>query len=253
MQRGYPDPDADACWSLWGSLAQDNSRLSLPHSVFDDIVEEDEEVVSLDQMDFSPLFRQPSVPIGAQSLQDPETAGTHDPSMGNMTTHDPVCLLELKPAPEPEMQFVPPSPSDLVEQQPAERNDEADESFDEMLSDRGRYVNHKNGVSHGRSSRVLTKRQEERLVALVQQHGKKWAMFAKMIPGTNRKQLRDRYLNYLSGVVRFDPFTPEEDATILRVVRTMGRKFTHLSTLLPGRTPGSIKNRYYSQLLPLSH
>eukprot|EP00826_Nyctotherus_ovalis_P036587 TRINITY_DN325_c0_g1_i12.p3 TRINITY_DN325_c0_g1~~TRINITY_DN325_c0_g1_i12.p3 ORF type:complete len:161 (+),score=67.98 TRINITY_DN325_c0_g1_i12:309-791(+) len=66
--------------------------------------------------------------------------------------------------------------------------------------------------------------------------------------GRNRKQVRERYINFLKKDRVVTEFTPEEDALIIQYVQSKGRKWSLLSEILVGRPPIMIKNRYYAKL-----
>ena len=102
-----------------------------------------------------------------------------------------------------------------------------------------------------RHSRVLTQAQEDDLKELFKKYGNDWAQIAKEMHGVTRKQIRDRYVNYLKDDITFQPYTQAEDDLIMKLVKKMGTKFSFIASLLPGRTSGSIKNRYHSKLKKL--
>jgi hypothetical protein len=62
------------------------------------------------------------------------------------------------------------------------------------------------------------------------------------------KQCRERWYNHLSPDVRKDPWTDEEDKVIIEAHNKFGSKWTAISSLLKGRTPNAIKNRWNSTL-----
>jgi len=93
--------------------------------------------------------------------------------------------------------------------------------------------------------------EDEKLKKLVKIHGEgSWSLIAKEMPGLNRKQIRDRYVNYLKKTRSDTAFTAEEDTTILRLVREKGKYWSYIAEELVGRTPIMVKNRFYSSLLP---
>ena len=95
----------------------------------------------------------------------------------------------------------------------------------------------------------FTQAEDELLKVLAHQYGEgNWAEIAKQLPGVNRKQVRDRYVNYLKGYRCTLEFTKKEDATIIKFVHKHGKKWCTLSELMKGRTPIMLKNRYYSNL-----
>ncbi len=97
--------------------------------------------------------------------------------------------------------------------------------------------------------RQFTPEDDQQLINLVKTYGEaKWAIIARLMPGRNRKQLRDHYVNLLKRQSCTREFTPTEDSLILQLIKTEGRSWNKISTRLPGRSPAAIKNRYYSRL-----
>lgn len=98
-------------------------------------------------------------------------------------------------------------------------------------------------------NRKFTKEEDEHLRELVKLYGEgHWIKVAEKMPGRNRKQVRERYVNFVKKERSFAEFTTEEDSLILDFVQTKGRRWILISNLLPGRTPIMIKNRYYAKL-----
>jgi hypothetical protein len=94
--------------------------------------------------------------------------------------------------------------------------------------------------------------EDEMLKKLVKAHGEGyWSLIAKKMPGLNRKQIRDRYVNYLKKTRLDTAFTAEEDTTILRLVKEKGKCWSSIAEELVGRTPIMVKNHFYSSLLPI--
>ena len=99
----------------------------------------------------------------------------------------------------------------------------------------------------------FTKEEDEKLRQSVAIYGRNWALIANLLPGKNRKQVRERYENFLKKRISRSPFTPEEDALILQLIERMGRKFYAIAEQMEGRTAIMIKNRYYNKLKTVKH
>lgn len=91
--------------------------------------------------------------------------------------------------------------------------------------------------------------ENELLADLVKKYGdKNWSKIAEFMPGRNRKQLRDHYINFIKSKPVLKDFTEEEDAKILGMVAKYGHKWQKIADNLPGRSPLMIKNRYNMKL-----
>jgi hypothetical protein len=96
----------------------------------------------------------------------------------------------------------------------------------------------------------FTAEEDGRLKKLVEMFGESsWSKIAKEMSGLNRKQIRDRYVNYLKKERTIKEFTAEEDQIILRLVRERGRFWSKIAEELVGRTPIMVKNRFYASLI----
>lgn len=75
-----------------------------------------------------------------------------------------------------------------------------------------------------------------------------YKQLAKYFPQRTSKQIRERYLNNLDSSINKAAFSPEEDDAVLEFYRSNGPKWRRLSTLLSGRTPSALKNRFNTKI-----
>jgi hypothetical protein len=94
-----------------------------------------------------------------------------------------------------------------------------------------------------------TAQEDEILTAAVRHLGtRKWTNVARFVPTRTSKQCRERWFHRLSPEIRHDSFEPWEDEVILARQREYGNRWSLIATKLPGRSPCSVKNRWYSGL-----
>jgi hypothetical protein len=103
--------------------------------------------------------------------------------------------------------------------------------------------------SDGINRRTWLQAEDDLLMKAVGQIGsKKWADVAKLVPYRTSKQCRERWCNTLAPNVKHEPFEPWEDAIIVQKQRELGNRWSAITRELPGRSPNSVKNRWYSSL-----
>lgn len=96
---------------------------------------------------------------------------------------------------------------------------------------------------------LFTPEEDEQLIKLVHQYGEgNWSLIASKMIGRNRKQVRERYTNYLSRPRTIKEFTNSEDSYILNYIQSKGKKWKDLERHMKGRSRIDIKNRYYGNL-----
>lgn len=109
---------------------------------------------------------------------------------------------------------------------------------------RARYKRIRPGIVKG----PWTLEEDEKIIDLVSQMGKNWALISKLMPTRNGKQIRDRFLNYLDPNINKIKFTDDEDKQILDLYIKHGSRWSVIAKHFKGRTGDMIKNRFYSCL-----
>lgn len=94
-----------------------------------------------------------------------------------------------------------------------------------------------------------SQQEDELLKAAVSQLGtKKWCDIARFVPTRTAKQCRERWFNRLDPELKHGPFEQWEDKIIIDKQKEIGNRWSVIAQLLPGRSCGQIKNRWYSSL-----
>lgn len=101
----------------------------------------------------------------------------------------------------------------------------------------------------GGSRGSWTAEEDNQLKNAISQLGtKKWHEIAKFVPTRTSKQCRERWLNCLDPNIKKGGFAPWEDNIIIEKQKEIGNHWSKIAKFLPGRSSGSIKNRWYSGL-----
>ena len=160
------------------------------------------------------------------------------PSHGHTTDLLPLCYGDQH---ETEMEPAVVNPEENI---PSESIDESSQSVSEVQMEEDQHTKKKVG-----RKRKFTPEEDEQLINLVKVHGEaKWSRIAELMPGRNRKQLRDHYINFLKSKMSEKEFSPAEDAKLVQLLEVQGRSWNRIAQQLPGRSPISIKNRFYTKL-----
>lgn len=94
-----------------------------------------------------------------------------------------------------------------------------------------------------------TQQEDEMLKSAIAHLGaKKWQDICKFVPTRTSKQCRERWFNCLDPNIKHGAFEPWEDQIIIEKQKELGNHWSAIARCLPGRSPGSVKNRWYSGL-----
>lgn len=74
----------------------------------------------------------------------------------------------------------------------------------------------------------------------------KWSTVASRIPGRSAKQCRERWCYNLDPSICKGPWTGAEDEILISSHATLGNRWAHIASKLPGRTENSVKSRFKS-------
>ncbi|KAK3278237.1 hypothetical protein CYMTET_13811 [Cymbomonas tetramitiformis] len=94
-------------------------------------------------------------------------------------------------------------------------------------------------------SRSWTAEEDELVKSLVRRHGvRKWALVASFLPMKTQKQVYARWRDYLHPGLVSKPWTQEEEDLLHHLHLKTGNQWALLATMLPGRSPNTIKNHF---------
>ena len=99
------------------------------------------------------------------------------------------------------------------------------------------------GKPHPKSK--FTPEEDLKLKRIIFQFGDSdWNLISRLMNNRNQRQCRERWQKYLSPFVRFDPWTPEEDKLLNKLVNDFGQKWVKISQFFKNRTDINVKNRW---------
>jgi hypothetical protein len=79
-----------------------------------------------------------------------------------------------------------------------------------------------------------------------------WKVIASKMPKMNHrtaKSCQERYVNYLSPSIDNKAWTIEDNNLLLELIEKHGEKWFLISKIMIGKSPTSIKNRWYKNLI----
>ena len=72
----------------------------------------------------------------------------------------------------------------------------------------------------------------------------KWTKIAKLLPGRNPKQCRERYIGQLDPSLNHNEWSFDEDNQLITLHKTFGNCWSKISNFMKGRSPNAAKNRF---------
>lgn len=98
----------------------------------------------------------------------------------------------------------------------------------------------------GKIHRYKFSEQEDlNLQSLVDRFGtKNWGLISQMMNGRTPRQCRDRWNHYLAPTTNStNEWSDDEDRIIINELKKVGKQWTFIASLLPGRTSIAVRNR----------
>jgi hypothetical protein len=95
-----------------------------------------------------------------------------------------------------------------------------------------------------REKKAFSPAEDQALTILVQTLGENnWHQIAEELPGRSARQCRERWCLYLSPEVSARPWSPDEDAMLIRLYALAGPKWTVIAKQFQARSGNNVKNR----------
>jgi hypothetical protein len=94
------------------------------------------------------------------------------------------------------------------------------------------------------SKKRFSKLEDQHIIQLVNQIGRKWKIIESFIEGRKANQIRERYLNYLDNDLKSLPWNREEDNLLLTSASRFSFCWKQMEIYFPGRTDVHLKNRF---------
>lgn len=96
---------------------------------------------------------------------------------------------------------------------------------------------------------MFTEQEDNIILDSIKKVGEDWEEISdRFLPQRTPKQIRDRFMNYLRSGLKSEPWTKEEDDTLLEMFNEIGPKWSKMKAKLPGRSGNDIKNRWHKHL-----
>jgi hypothetical protein len=92
---------------------------------------------------------------------------------------------------------------------------------------------------------MFTADEDQRLKFLVSRYGTNWPLIADHLPDRNIRQCKDRWTNYLSPNLSFDPWTDSDDRLLMEKFSEFGAKWVRIAQFFPKRTDTALKSRWF--------
>ncbi|KAK8886019.1 hypothetical protein M9Y10_041478 [Tritrichomonas musculus] len=98
-----------------------------------------------------------------------------------------------------------------------------------------------------------TRDEDQTIINFVRENGcKNWTRLSSLLPGRIGKQCRERWRNHLDPNIKHTTWTDDEDILLFKLHNQYGNRWVKISSMMPGRSDNSIKNRWNSTLKKIS-